>query len=229
MSNTKNNAPSIIAVVGESGTGKSTSFRNLDPETTFIARVINKPLPFRGARSKYIEGKNTQLVDNWMDVIKVIKKVNDDPKFKTLVIDDLGHIMSIEFLNRAQEVGYDKFTEIGQHVFYILKKAEKCREDLKVVFTFHPEIIRDSDGVVSTKIRTIGKLLDEKYTLEGSFTHIFYSVVIEDQEGIPQYKFVTNRVRGYPAKTSLGMFDELYIDNDFSKIFEIMDNFEKGV
>lgn len=218
--------PTLVAIVGESGTGKTTSIRNLPPESTYIIRLLNKIPPVKGWKSKYKEGVNTSLAKDWMDVINTIKEVNKDPKYKVLVIDDLGALMSDEFLSRASESGFNKFTEIGQHMFYVLKAAQKCREDLIVFCIFHPETTTDVFGRTGRKIRTIGKILDEKYTLEGIFSIILYTKVEQD-DSKRDYKFVTNWIEGYPAKSPLGMFPDLYIENDLAKVTEYIRSWEQ--
>lgn len=55
----------IIGVVGDSGTGKSTSISTLDPKTTYLINVLRKDLPFKGSRTLYsLENKNLAETEN---------------------------------------------------------------------------------------------------------------------------------------------------------------------
>ena len=111
----------LIAIVGASGSGKSTSIRTLDPKTTFIINVASKPLPFKGWKSNYTnfnkenpEGnfKATSDVDTINQLLQYINTKRTE--IKTIVIDDAQYIMSFEAMDRAREKGFDKFTEIAQ-------------------------------------------------------------------------------------------------------------------
>lgn len=104
-----------IGIVGESGTGKSTSLRNMDPESTFIISTIGKPLPFKGWKKKYTTFKadknknitgNYYVSANYNSIIKMLKIINlMMPNIKNVIIDDFQYVMSYEFVDRATEVG----------------------------------------------------------------------------------------------------------------------------
>ena len=229
-------AAETIAIVGESGTGKSTSLRNLNPEETFIISTTGKPLPFRGYRKKYIplktEGKtvsgNYYVSSKWDQILKVFQIVDKMmPHIKQIVVDDFQYILSYEFVDRATEVGYTKFSEIAQHAMEILRYAEKMREDCKMIFLTHSENSGD-DLNPKYVIKTVGKLLTEKVTLEGLFTYIFFTKVVEGDDGKMQYKLITNNDGTCVAKTSLGMFESLEIDNDLAEIIKVIDAYNSG-
>lgn len=224
-----------IAVVGESGTGKSTSLRNLDPKTTFIISTTGKPLPFRGWRKNYIPlviNKETQEItgnyyisSKWDKIIKILALINAKmPYIKTVIVDDFQYVLSYEFVDRATEVGYGKFSELAQHAMEILRYAEKMREDCTMVFLTHSENT-GSEIEPHYVIKTIGKLLSEKVTLEGLFTYIFFTSVKENDEGKMEYKFITNNNGKCIAKTPLEMFEELEIDNDLNKILKVIQEY----
>lgn len=229
-------AAETIAIVGESGTGKSTSLRNLNPEETFIISTTGKPLPFRGYKKKYIpmkiEGKtvtgNYYVSSKWDQILKILQIVDKMmPHIKQVIVDDFQYVLSYEFVDRATEVGYTKFSELAQHAMEILRYAEKMREDCKMIFLTHSENVGD---MMNPKyvIKTVGKLLSEKVTLEGLFTYIFFTKVIEGDDGRMQYKLITNSDGTCVAKTSLGMFDELEIDNDLAEIIKVIDAYNEG-
>lgn len=229
-------AAETIAVVGESGTGKSTSLRNLNPETTFIISTTGKPLPFRAWKKKYIpikiEGKNVSgnyyVSSKWNQILKILQIIDKMmPHIKQVIIDDFQYVLSYEFVDRATEVGYTKFSELAQHAMEILRYSEKMREDCKMIFLTHSENVGDN---VNPKyvIKTVGKLLSEKVTLEGLFTYIFFTKVNEGDSGRMEYKLITNNDGSCIAKTSLGMFEDLEIDNDLDEIIKVIDAYNEG-
>lgn len=229
-------AAETIAIVGESGTGKSTSLRNLNPETTFIISTTGKPLPFRAWKKKYIpikiEGKNVSgnyyVSSKWDQILKILQIIDKMmPHIKQVIIDDFQYVLSYEFVDRATEAGYTKFSELAQHAMEILRYSEKMREDCKMIFLTHSENIGDN---VNPKyvIKTVGKLLSEKVTLEGLFTYIFFTKVNEGDSGRMEYKLITNNDGSCVAKTSLGMFEDLEIDNDLEEIIKVIDAYNEG-
>lgn len=229
-------AAETIAIVGESGTGKSTSLRNLYPEETFIISTTGKPLPFRAWKKKYIpikiEGKNVSgnyyVSSKWDQILKILQIIDKMmPNIKQVIIDDFQYVLSYEFVDRATEIGYTKFSELAQHAMEILRYSEKMREDCKMIFLTHSENVGDN---VNPKfvIKTVGKLLSEKVTLEGLFTYIFFTKVSEGDSGKMEYKLVTNNNGTCVAKTSFGMFEDLEIDNDLEDIIKVIDEYNEG-
>lgn len=206
-------ANNAILIMGESGTGKSTSLRNLNPEETFIINVLDKPLPFKGAKGKYKQkkGGNYFPTDNSAMIVKIISNINANrPEIKNIIIDDFQYIMANEYMRRARERGYDKFTEMAQNVSFILNAVTQTRDDLFCFMLSHTES-NDSTGKV--KCKTIGKMIDNVITLEGVFTIVLHSMIVERQ-----YKFLTQNDGTHIAKSPLGMFDEIYLDNDLAVI-----------
>ena len=229
-------AAETIAIVGESGTGKSTSLRNLNPEETFIISTTGKPLPFRAWKKKYIpikiEGKNVSgnyyVSSKWDQILKILQIIDKMmPQIKQVIIDDFQYVLSYEFVDRATEVGYTKFSELAQHAMEILRYSEKMREDCKMIFLTHSENVGAN---VNPKfvIKTVGKLLSEKVTLEGLFTYIFFTKVSEGDSGRMEYKLITNNDGTCVAKTSFGMFEDLEIDNDLNEIIHVIDAYNEG-
>lgn len=211
-------------IIGPSGSGKSTSMRNLDPKTTFVLGVLDKPLPFRGYKKHYIPLKgwddksgNYYASDDWIKLVKCIHVINDiRPEIKTLCLDDMQYLMANEFLRRATETGFSKFTELAQHLVAVINALTSTREDLLCFVMCHNEV--DMNG--RYKCKTIGKLLDEKITLEGLFTTIFHSMVVDGQ-----FKFLTQNDGTHIAKSPMGLCADLLIDNDLEVIRKAMINY----
>lgn len=223
-----------IAIVGESGSGKSTSLRNINPEETFIISTTGKPLPFRGWRKKYTKlTKNSvgEYTGNYYisssseKIVNILKIINKKlPHIKQVIIDDYQYILSYEFVERATEVGYTKFSEIAQHAMDILRYSEKMREDCKMIFLTHSENVGDALNPKYV-IKTVGKMLSEKVTLEGLFTYIFFTKVDEGDDGKMKYTLITNTDGKCIAKTPMDMFTDLEIDNDLNEIIKVIDEY----
>lgn len=211
-------------IIGESGSGKSTSLRNLNHKETFICGVLDKPLPFRGYKSNYhaITGwddkkGNYFSTDDYARLIKCIRMVNEHrPEIQSLIIDDFQYLMCNEFMRRASERGYERFTDIAQHAWLVIQELTATREDLFCYVLSHS----DADQNGRMKAKTIGKMLDDKITLEGMFTQVFHSQIIDGG-----YKFLTQNNGSHLAKSPLGMFSDQYIDNDLVLIQEKMKDY----
>jgi len=215
----------LIAIVGPSGSGKSTSIKSLNPDETFIINVARKELPFRGAEKMYNkERKNYMEVDDLQQITGLLGTINEKaPHIKNIIMDDAIYSMSFLMMKKANEVGYSKFTNLAKDVTNMLTTARRLRNDLKVFYLTHSENIEDEGKIVGQKIKTIGKMLDNQVVLEGLFTIALYTHVDEDRNEVANYHFVTNRWRNYPAKSPMGMFEEILIDNDLQKVVDIID------
>jgi len=215
----------LIAIVGPSGTGKSTSIRTLNPDETFIINVARKELPFRGAEKLYtVEKKNYAEVDDINQITSYLLEISQKaPHIKNIIMDDAIYSMSFLMMKKANETGFGKFVNLAKDVTNMLTTARRLREDLKVFYITHSEAIEDDGHIVGQKIKTIGKALDSQIVLEGLFTICLYTHIDEDKEGNPTYNFVTNRFRNYPAKSPMGMFDNTLIPNNLNEVCEIID------
>jgi hypothetical protein len=149
------------------------------------------------------------------------------PHVKTLVVDDAQYIMGYEFMDRAKERGFDKFTEIGKHMFDILRKPDTLRDDLTVIFLSHSDDV-SANGFIKTKMKTIGKMLDEKISIEGLFTIVLLTSVYKEKEGKIKYVFVTQTNGTTTAKSPAGMFPQVEIPNDLKYVAESITNYNKG-
>jgi hypothetical protein len=215
-----------ILIMGESGTGKSTSIRTLDSKETFVINVLKKPLPFKGFRKNYVlatrENPNGNLYesDNAANIIKTINYISKNrPDIKNVIIDDFQYIMANEFMRKAREKGFDKFTEIGQQGWSVARECTEARDDLYFFILSHTE----TDSLGRSKCKTIGKMLDEKITLEGMFTVVLHSLIVDNG-----YKFLTQNDGSHIAKSPMDMFDRALIDNDLASIKEKMVEYYAG-
>ena len=190
----------VTMILGESGTGKSASLRNFSNDDVAIVNTIGKPMPFR---SKGFETLNS---DDYADIRKFINKTDK----KTIIIDDSQYLMANEFMRRAKEKGYEKFTEIAQNFWNLINFCRQLPEDVTVYFLQHTET--SSDGS-TTKAKTIGKMLDEKISLEG-----MCSIVLRTNVTDGVYSFSTQNNGQDTVKSPVGMFDSDLIPNDLKMV-----------
>lgn len=207
-----------VLIIGESGTGKSTSIRNLNAKETFIINVIDKPLPFRGFKNKYIKISSDWSEGNYCstdDYAQIIKAVNfistKRPEIKTIIIDDFQFVMTNEFMKRCMERGFDKFSEIGNHAWSIMNALRNLREDLDCFVLTHSSL--DESGKMN--IKTIGKLFSEKYGMETTVTTMLQTEVNDGK-----YCFITQGDARHIAKSPMGMFEDRNIPNDLAFVKE---------
>lgn len=189
-----------VFILGNSGTGKSTSLRNFKSDEILHINVMGKPLPFKG---RFAEAINS---DSYAEIAKAI---NGTAK-KVVVIDDAQYLMANEFMRRSSEKGFDKFTEIGYNFWTLVSSVTKdLPYDMIVYLLMHTS----SDDSGNEKAKTIGKLLDEKICLEG-MTSIVLKTAVKDGE----YTFLTQNNGHDTVKSPLGMFDTYEIDNDLKMV-----------
>lgn len=201
-----------VLILGESGSGKSTSMRNFEPDEVGIFNVASKPLPFRKKLPK-INGAN------YRTIISGLSK----PKLKRYVIDDSQYLMAFEMFDRAKEVGYNKFTDMALNfrnlVQFIISGVP---DDVIVYFLHHVETTPEG----KIKAKTVGKMLDEKLTLEGLF-----SIVLLCTTDGNEHKFITQSDGYTTCKSPMDMFpmeidnDLAYVDKTIREYYEIE---EKG-
>jgi len=196
-------------IIGESGTGKTASLRNLDPSGTLLVQAIRKPLSFKKTGWGLVSSANPKgniiVSDKSDEIIAIMRKT----RRKVIVLDDFQYVMSNEFMTRSQETGFQKFSDIGRHAWDILNAASTLPDDVRVYILAHSA----TDEMGNTKLKTIGKLLDEKITVEGMVTLVLKTVV---QGG--EYTFATRNSGSDTVKTPMGMFDEDGIDNDLAAV-----------
>lgn len=193
-----------VLILGESGTGKSASLRNFKRGEVAVINVAGKPLPFKSDLGMI-------TTDKYPEIAKALKGM----KTPSAVVDDAQYLLANEFMRRSGEMGYQKFTDIAKNYWSLI--AETVTRDMppeKIVY-FLSHIDRDQNG--NEKVKTIGKLLDEKITVEGLFT-IVLKTHVEDGK----YTFFTQNSGFDTVKSPIGMFAEMQIDNDLKMVDNVI-------
>lgn len=221
----------LIAIVGNSGSGKSTSFRTLDPKETFIVNVASKPLPFRGWKAHYTTFNKDNPTGNYLSTsdVSTINKIllhvdAKRPEIKNIIIDDAQYIMSFEAMDRAKERGFDKFTEIAQKFYSILKESISLRDDLNIIVSCHSENVGSADEP-KYKIKTVGKMIDNLITVEGLFTYVLFTDISTDDKNNTVYSFITKSDGTTTAKTPLDCFETVKIPNDMQFVLNTINEY----
>lgn len=199
----------LVYVLGKSGTGKSYSMRNFPANELAIINVQGKILPFKNGSRFPV--KNT---DSSSEIISNLKLISG--KIKSIVIDDFQYLMANEFMRRSSERGYDKFTDIARHAWDIANVVRDLPDDVIVYVMCHTDV--DDSG--TEKIKTIGKMLDEKICLEGMSTIVLKTNVTD---GV--YTFLTQNNGKDTVKSPYGMFPSYAIDNDLYYVDQKIRNF----
>lgn len=194
-------------ILGQSGTGKTTSLRNMDPAKTLLIQVVSKPLPFRSKDWRPVnkDGGNIIVANNSSAICEYMRRTLRP----IIVIDDLQYLLATEFMDRAHEKGYDKFTEMAKHYYDVLTTAMTLPPEKRVYLLSHT----DTSDSGQTKAKTIGKLLDEKITVEGLVTIVLRTHVINGQ-----YVFSTRNSGSDTTKTPIGLFNDDHIPNDLMAV-----------
>ena len=185
-----------VMIFGESGSGKSTSLRNFKAEEVSVINVSKKPMPFKN------NGITTVNTNDYQRITSLLLKSQN----KSIVIDDATYLLVGEFMRTAKTIGFQKFTDMALNFYQLVQLVIDKLPPEKIVY-FLGHVDRDANG--NERFKTIGKLLDEKVTLEGLFT-----IVLKTEVSDRQYKFVTQTNGMDTVKSPMGMFEQLQIDND---------------
>ena len=194
-----------VLIMGKSGSGKSAALRNcVDNDNFNVINVIDKPFPFRGT----IKSGST---DDYQKVMKWLVKF----PAKSIVIDDAGYLITNMFMNGHANAGagngvFSFYNKIGDHFWNLIEFIKKSVPREKIVYVIMHEDIDDFGNI---KPKTIGKLLDEKVSIEGMFTIVLRCVV---ENG--KHVFLTQSSGNDVAKTPIGMFEDMQIDNDILSV-----------
>ena len=228
---------SIICLAGLSNSGKSTSIKYLDPESTFIVSCTNKQLQIPGFRKKYpkVSINDGKLTGNWYvnnnyaqieKILGVVSKTR--PEIKTVVLDDANYLLSNETFSQALTKGYEKFTVMAKNYYDLIQNCQNLRDDLTVVFVTHVENYGTEIDPLY-RMWTTGKMLTSQINLDGLFSYIIYSErKVDDVSGEIKYQFKTRTDGNDTCRSIQGCFEEKYIEPNLKLVIDTINNFEFG-
>ena len=210
-----------IAVMGESGSGKTTAMRTLNPDETYYIDCDGKGLSWKGWRNQYnAEKKNYLRTDNQTDVLKIMVGINERrPNIKNIVIDTINSIMIADERRRIAEKSYDKWSDLAWAVYDITMMASRLRDDLNIIVLAHTQTeIDDTTGERFTRLLTNGKKLN-KIGLEK-----YYTTVLLSKKSADGFVFETQANKS-TAKTPMGAFEQMEIPNDMKAVLDALAEF----
>ncbi len=203
-------------ILGQSGTGKTTSLRNLNPADVLLIQCIKKPLPFRATGWKTrLTLKSEGNVIQTSDPV-VIEKCLRQSRAEIVVIDDYQSVMVNQLMDRSSEKGYDKFTDIAKGAWNVFNAAGDLAEHRRVYILAHTQ----TDDFGQTRMKTVGKMVDQTLVPEGYFTIVLRTEVINGN-----YKFATQTNGQDCCKSPMGMFPDMHIDNDLAMVDKEISSF----
>ena len=212
----------VIGIMGESGSGKTTAMRTLDPKTTFYLDCDGKGLSWKGWSKQYsVANKNYWKTDIVSSVQTMLNKINTDDQFKkvkVVVIDTLNGLMVADEVRRMKEKGFDKWQDLAQCVWELLDSLYTYRDDLTIIVVCHSQTQKEDDGYTFTRIKTSGKKLD-KLNVESKLTTVLHATVKDGQ-----YVFLTH-ANNSTAKTPLGAFEQDEIPNNIVDVLKALKDY----
>lgn len=211
----------LICIMGESGSGKTTSMRTLDPAITYYIDSDGKGLAWKGWRSQYSAEKRNYVVSRDIPSIRdlIVNISQKKPETKIIVIDTLNTCMVDKEVKGMKENGYGKWIDLTQFVWDCIETAGQQRDDLTVIFVMHSETIRDDFGYTFTRIKTNGRKL-EKIVPES----LFGTVLLAKKTDDGRYVFET-QAKNSTAKSPMGAFDSFEIDNDMGDVIKALEEY----
>lgn len=209
-----------ILIMGESGSGKTTSMRKLKPEETFYIDADKKGLNWKGWKEQYsLDKKNYIATSDSKNIRTLLTKIDkEQTKIKIVVIDTLNGIMIDDEFSRMKEKGFDKWQDMAYSIYDIISIANTLRDDLTIILVMHSQTERDDTGFYFTRAKTSGKKLD-KIVVESKITTVLLAKCVDGK-----YIFETKN-NNSTVKTPLGAFDTEYIENDITKVLEALKDY----
>lgn len=209
----------LIGIMGDPGTGKSTSLKGLPPESTVYFDTDMKGLNWRGWRDQYNKDKKNYYPLNEPDkIIKGVRWVATDETMKHIqyiTVDTINNLMTSEEMRRCKEKGYDKWTDNAQSIWTLVELPGLLRDDLTIILVFHTQTDRDDNGYEHIRIKTNGRKT-EKNDIDSKFNWLLRAVKQEDK-----YLLETTS-HNSTSRTPLGAFEDEYIPNDIMHVIEVM-------
>ena len=170
-----------ILIIGETGSGKTTSMRNLPADETFYVDADKKGLSWKGWKEQYnLENKNYMATSDPVQISTLLSKIsNEQTQFKYVVVDTLNWVMIDDEFKRMREKGFDKWQDMAYSIIGLVSLANILRDDLTIIFVMHSQTEQDDlTGQTFTRAKTNGKKID-KIGIESKFTTVLLAKCID--------------------------------------------------
>lgn len=205
----------MLLIIGEGGSGKTSSLKNLSPKEHFYIDCDKKGLNYKGWKEDYIEKKNYYKTNDGEVVAKLLHEIsNNKPDFKYVTIDTINSIMIADEMKRMKGKSYNEWQDLAKCIFDLIDIVPDLREDLTVIFIGHTQTEEDGFTRLLTNGRKLNKIGLEKY----------FNTVLLSKARDGEYIFET-RANNSTARTPMGAFDELEIPNDITKVLEVIKDY----
>lgn len=202
----------MLLIIGEGGSGKTSSLKNLSPKEHFYIDCDKKGLNYKGWKEDYIEKKNYYKTNDGEVVAKLLHEIsNNKPDFKYITIDTINSIMIADEMKRMKVKSYNEWQDLAKCIFDLIDIVPDLRDDLTVIFIGHTQTEEDGFTRLLTNGRKLNKIGLEKY----------FNTVLLSKARDGEYIFET-RANNSTARTPMGAFDELEIPNDITKVLEVI-------
>lgn len=210
-----NKMAKMLLIIGEGGSGKTSSLKNLSPKEHFYIDCDKKGLNYKGWKEDYIEKKNYFKTNDGEIVAKLLQEIsNNKPEFKYVTIDTINSIMIADEMKRMKGKSYNEWQDLAKCIFDLIDIVPDLRDDLTVIFIGHTQTEDDGFTRLLTNGRKLNKIGLEKY----------FNTVLLSKAKDGEYIFET-RANNSTARTPMDAFDELEIPNDITKVLEVIKDY----
>jgi hypothetical protein len=218
----------LVQILGEPGSGKTYSMRNLLPTEAFYINADAKNMPFKGWKGKYnVESKNYLMSSDIPTIFTYLQRISDNaPHIKIVVIDTINSIMSDKEMSERKKKGYDKWMDLAGDIYDLYRLISVLREDLTVFCIAHTEDYVGMDGITRQRLKTNGAKLT-KLNLEGLTTYTLYTKVSRGDAG-NVYQFETQTNGFNTARSPEEVFETTVIANDMALVDKSIRDYELG-
>lgn len=208
----------VIGIMGDSGAGKTTAFRNIDPKTTMYVDCDKKGLSWKGWKKDFNTENRNYLVTDFpqtaLEMLSRVDKLDEFKHIKVIVFDTINGLMVADEMRRSKEKGYDKWQDLAQSIYDLVDYALTVRDDLTVIFVAHTQTDHDENGYMWTRIKTSGRKLD-KIVLESKFSTVLLAKCVDGE-----YKFETQS-NFSTAKSPMGALEK-EVPNDMAAVLKAL-------
>ena len=220
----------LILLEGKSGTGKSSSWENMDERQSYVISPNSKPLAFEGGRTRYSkENKNISYGVDLTTIAPLLKNLDKAEHIKYIFLEDFTHHFNKRVMDKAfiaKKVGgeaFAKWNELASDIMNnVITTAEGMRDDIFIVVAAHTQMGESG----SESLKTPGRLLENSIDIPSYFTYIFHTNVTMKDGNNREYRFMTNTDGIHEAKTPKGCFTDLYIPNDMNYVITTINKYQ---